>query len=167
MRRGPGGGSAGSTQDAIFFYANGLSRDIQVSSRNPFWFPSQEVDVAQVIQTANFRGEQMANRIVLGLIVLIAIVEAVLDVASGGVLPLLLVVLGLVYGSLAVDAEDATAFLAVAIAVGGAAHADVLSLEVLGPLGMALDGIVDQASTALFASVVTILGTRTLNRLKG
>ncbi len=109
----------------------------------------------------------MANRIVLGLIVLVAIVEALLDVASGGILPLLLVVLGLVYGSLAVDAEDATAFLAVAIAVGAAAHADVLSVEVLGPLGTALDGIVDQASTALFASVVTILGTRTLNRLKG
>ena len=104
------------------------------------------------------------TRIVVGLIILAAIIEGV---AAGAVpmLPLLLVVLGLVYGWTAVDAEDPTAFLAVAIAVGLAAEtAEVLQL--IPAVGGYLDGIVDQVSTALYAGVISVLVARTVNRLK-
>ena len=44
-----------------------------------------------------------------------------------GIVALALVVLGLVYGGLAIDAEDATAYLVLTLAVGATAGADVLS----------------------------------------
>jgi len=106
----------------------------------------------------------MATRIIVGLIVLIALVQALASVDSKGILPLALVVLGLIYAAVAVDAEDATGYLAVAIAVGAAAQADVLN-GILG-IGSYLDAIVDQISTALYAGVVTVLVQRTINRLK-
>ncbi|MDE2744133.1 MAG: hypothetical protein OXI58_21255, partial [Gemmatimonadota bacterium] len=73
----------------------------------------------------------------------------------------------LIYGAIAIDAEDATAYLAVTIAVGAAASANVLDQEILDMLGDRLDAIVDQASIALYASVIAILVRRTINRLKG
>ena len=108
----------------------------------------------------------MSNRIIVGLITLAAIVEGL---APGAVpqdlLPLAIVVLGLVYAGMAIDAEDATAFLAVAIAVGAASQADVLSN--IQMIGSHLDSIVDQVAMALYAGVITVLVMRTLNRLKG
>ena len=108
----------------------------------------------------------MALRIIIGLMALVAIIQGVAQI-EGGILPLVLVVLGLIYGAIAIDAEDATAYLAVTIAVGAAAGANVLDQELLGMLGDHLDAIVDQVSIALYAGVITILIRRTINRLKG
>ena len=108
----------------------------------------------------------MAIRIIVGLVVLLAILQSLAaDAVPGGIVPLALVVLGLAYAAMAIDAEDATAYLVVALAVGAAAGADVLShIQVIGG---SLDAIVDQISTALYAGVITVLAKRTLNRLKG
>ena len=107
----------------------------------------------------------MASRIIVGLVVLASIIEGL---ASGAVpqnlLPLALVVLGLIYGAMELDAEDATGFLVVALAVGTAAHIDVLgNIHVIGGY---LDAILDQMVIALFGSVVSVLAVRTWNRLK-
>ncbi len=108
----------------------------------------------------------MASRIIVGLGLVLAIVLAVVPNADmGGMLSLLLVVLGLVYGGVAIDAEDATAYLVVAVAVGAAAHADVLNH--IPAVGGYLDAIVGHASTLLYSGVVTVLAMRTLNRIKG
>ncbi len=115
------------------------------------------------------------TRIVVGLITLAAIIEGL---APGAVpmLPLLLVILGLVYGWTAVDADDPTAFLAVAIAAGMATSMpDVAGsggdgtgvLHLIPQVGSFLDGIVDQLVTALYGAVVSVLVARTVNRLKG
>ena len=70
----------------------------------------------------------MAIRIIVGLVVLLAILQSLAaDAVPGGIVPLALVVLGLAYAAVAIDAEDATAYLVVALAVGAAAGADVLS----------------------------------------
>ena len=108
----------------------------------------------------------MASRIIVGLVVLLAILQGLApDAVPGGLVPLALVVLGLAYAAVAIDAEDATAYLVVTLAVGAAAGADVLShIQVIGG---PLDAILDQVSTALYAGVVTVLAKRTLNRLKG
>ena len=119
----------------------------------------------------------MAVRIIVGLIALVAIIQGLAgDPIAGGILTLALVVLGLIYGAIAIDAEDATAYLAVTIAVGAAAGADagmMMDASMMGVLnhipaiGGHLDAIVDQVSIALYASVITILVRRTINRLKG
>lgn len=108
----------------------------------------------------------MANRIILGLAILLAIILAFApDVDTGGVLSLVLVVLGLVYGAMAVDAEDAVAFLVLAVAVGASASADVLGG--IPAIGSHLDAIVDGLATVLSAGVVTVLAVQCVNRLKG
>jgi hypothetical protein len=113
----------------------------------------------------------MALRIIVGLTALVAIIQglagASIEGGIGGILMLALVVLGLVYGAMAIDAEDATAYLAVTIAVGAAASANVLDQDLLDMIGDRLDAIVDQASIALYAGAITILIRRTINRLKG
>jgi hypothetical protein len=115
----------------------------------------------------------MALRIIVGLTALVAIIQGLAgDPIAGGILTLALVVLGLVYGAMAIDAEDATAYLAVTIAVGAAASMDAGSelegvLNHIPAIGMHLDAIVDQVSIALYAGVITILIRRTINRLKG
>lgn len=110
--------------------------------------------------------EIMATRVTIGLIALVAIIQGLAaDAMPEGIMALLLALLGLVYAFVAIDAEDATAFLVVVLAVGAAAHADVLShIHVVGEY---LDAIVDQVVIALYAGVITILVVRTYNRLKG
>ena len=67
-----------------------------------------------------------AIRIIVGLVVFLAILQGLAaDAVPGGIVPLALVVLGLAYAAVAIDAEDATAYLVVALAVGAAAGADV------------------------------------------
>ena len=112
----------------------------------------------------NLLEKEMATRIIVGLIVLVALIQGLATVDSKGILPLALVVLGLIYAAVAVDAEDATGYLAVAIAVGAAAQADVLNGILV--IGSHLDAIVDQISTALYAGVVTVLAKRIGTRLK-
>ena len=73
----------------------------------------------------------MATRIIVSLTIVLAIVLALVPNAdASGILPLLLVVLGLVYAGLQVNVEDATdavAYLVLAVAVDAAAQADVLN----------------------------------------
>ena len=108
----------------------------------------------------------MAIRIIVGLIWLLAIVQGLAaEAVPAGIVALALVVLGLVYGGLAIDAEDATAYLVLTLAVGATAGADVLShIQVIGG---SLNAIVDQVSTSLYAGVVTVLAKRALKLVKG
>ena len=69
----------------------------------------------------------MVVRIIVALIVILAILQGLVDAVPENIVSIALVILGLVYGGMALDAEDATSFLVVAIAVGAAAGADVLS----------------------------------------
>ena len=80
-------------------------------------------------------------------------------------LPLVLVVLGLAYAALEVDAENATDVLVVAVAAGAASGADVLSK--IPAVGMYLDGILDGVVVALYAGVATVVALRLVNRIKG
>ncbi len=107
------------------------------------------------------------TRIIVGLITLAALVEGLAPGAvPSDLLPLAIVILGLVYGWTAVDAEDPVAYLAVAIAVGAATMSEGV-LNAIPMLGGYLDAIVDQVSNALNAGVISILVARTVNRLKG
>lgn len=108
----------------------------------------------------------MANKIIVGLVVLLAIIETLAAGAlPGGIVGLLLVLLGLVYGWMSVDADDATGYLVLALAVGAAGGADVLGN--IQAIGAPLDGIVDQIGTALYAGVVSVLAKTILGTLKG
>ncbi len=109
----------------------------------------------------------MLTRVIVGLIALLAIIQGIAGdmMADGGIMMVVIVLLGIIYGFMGVDAENATDFLVVTIAVGAAAGADVLS-NIPG-IGMHLDAMLDPASSALYASVVSILIMRTVNRLKG
>ncbi|MCY3737147.1 MAG: hypothetical protein OXG13_12130 [Gemmatimonadaceae bacterium] len=106
----------------------------------------------------------MATRILIGLITLAAIVQGLAAESVGDFLPVVLVILGLLYGGLAVDAEDATAYLVVTLAVGGAAGTGVLSN--IPAVGDALNAILGGVSVALFSGAVTILCMRAINRVK-
>ena len=110
----------------------------------------------------------MEKRIVVGLVVLAAVVGGLAGaVIPADIIPTALVVLGLWYGWRFIDAEDATDYLAVAIAVGAAAHGDVLQAAGLaGPVAVYLDSILDQMATALLSGVVSVLVARAINRLK-
>ena len=109
----------------------------------------------------------MGNRLVVGLMALAAVLHGVLPEGTipGNALPIILVLAGLVWGYMGVDAEDATAYLAVAIGVGMAGYSD--ALDNLPAVGDYLDGILDAASIALYSGVATVLAMRTLNRVKG
>ena len=115
------------------------------------------------------------TRIVVGLILLAAIVEGL---APGAVpmdlLPLALVVLGLVYGWTAVDADDPGTYLLVTLAVaaaatmpggGGGDGNGVLGL--IPAVGGHLDAILDQGASALLAGVVSVFVARTMSLLQG
>lgn len=106
----------------------------------------------------------MVVRIIVALIVILAILQGLVDAVPENIVSIALVILGLVYGGMALDAEDATSFLVVAIAVGAAAGADVLS-NIPGILGESLDAIVDPITIALYAGVITVFGKRALNRI--
>ncbi len=108
----------------------------------------------------------MATRAIIGLILLAAIVLAVAPEAiPGNALTILLVVLGLAWAYVAIDPEDATAYLVVVLAVGAAAESEVLNA--IPAVGMYLNGILGGLSTALYASVATIAALRIANRIKG
>ena len=98
----------------------------------------------------------MVTKIIAGLVLLVAIVQGLApDAVPGGVLPIILVLLGLAYAGLAIAVADATAYLVMTLAVGAAAGADVLSA--IPAIGASLDAIVDQLSIALYAGVISVL----------
>ena len=108
----------------------------------------------------------MATRVIVGLTALVAIVLAVApDANAGNALMIVLVLLGLAYPVVGINAEDATSFLVVVLAIGAAAGADVLSN--IPAIGTYLDGILDGLSTSLYAAVATIAAIRVTNRVKG
>ena len=107
----------------------------------------------------------MATRVIVGLTLLAAILALVPAANPGGAMGILLVLLGLAYAYVAIDAEDATAHLVVVLAVGAAAAADVFNA--IPAVGMYLDGILDGLSIALYAGVATIAAVRLTNLLKG
>ena len=108
----------------------------------------------------------MATRVIVGLIALLAIIHGLAGaMVPSGIIPLVVVLLGIIYGFLGVDAEDATDYLVVTIAVGATAGANVLGN--IPAIGGHLDALVDPIGIALQASVFSILVSRILNRLKG
>ncbi len=122
----------------------------------------------------------MVNRILVGVGTLIGLAMGF----APGVVPqaeLLMVLIGIVYAVMNVDAEDATSFLVVAIAVGLATgdhtmlghemddhmmhHHGVLTH--IPAVGAQLNGAFGALQIALYAGVATIAATRIFNRLKG
>jgi hypothetical protein len=108
------------------------------------------------------------GRIIVALTVLVAIIEGVGNLETGGILALALVVLGIVYAITEVDAEDATGELAVVIASGAAVSSGALGgLDVIAGIGGHLNAILGQIVVALYAGAATVLVVRIVNRLKG
>lgn len=105
------------------------------------------------------------GRIIVALTVLVAIIEGVGNLDTGGILALALVVLGIVYAITEVDAEDATAELAVVIASGAAVSSG--ALDNIPAVGGHLNAILGQIVVALYAGAATVLVVRIINRLKG
>lgn len=99
----------------------------------------------------------MLSRVIVGLAVIVAIIEGVTPEGTvpEAILPLILVILGLVYGVMCLESDNRVGFSVLALAVGAAASTDVLSnIHVIGGY---LDAIVDQISVALYAGVVAVL----------
>jgi hypothetical protein len=93
---------------------------------------------------------------------------AVLEAVAAGMVPmagLLIVLAGVVYGAMAVDAEDATAYLVVALAASGVAGSG--ALDAIPAVGMMLTGVVGGLSMALWGGAATVVIMRTVNRIKG
>lgn len=108
----------------------------------------------------------MEMRIIFGLGALAAIIEGLAPgVVPMGLLPLVLAVLGLAYGFMTLDAEDSTMFVGVAIGLGIASQADVLSN--IHFIGSYLDAIMDQLAVLYLSSVMAIVATRVYTRVKG
>ena len=79
--------------------------------------------------------------------------------ALGGI-----VLLGLAYGGLVIDSENATDYLVVVLAASAAAVGNVLThLPFVGTL---MDAVLDNVVTGLLASAVTVLANRTTHRLR-
>jgi len=106
----------------------------------------------------------MGNRILVGAGTLIGLAMGF----APGTVPmdgLLMVLIGIVYFVMNVDAEDPTVALVMAIAVGGMTASDVL--HHIPAVGMAIDGAFEALAIALWAGVATVAATRILNRVKG
>ena len=107
----------------------------------------------------------MATRIIVGLSLLVAVVETLAPgvLLNSMIMMMALAILGLLYGHLAIDAEDATGYLAVTIAVGAASGMDVLGN--IPAVGSYLDGIMDMVTVVLYAGVASILVKRVKARI--
>lgn len=108
----------------------------------------------------------MEMRIIFGLGAIAAIIEGLAPgMVPMGLLPLVLVILGLAYGFMCLEAEDAVMFVAAAIGLGAASQADVLSnIHVIGDY---LDAIMDQLVLLYYGSIMAIIATRVYTRIKG
>ena len=112
------------------------------------------------------------TRIVFGLIVLAAIVEGLAPGAvPADLLPLALVVLGLIFGWTAIDADDPGVYLLITLAVAAAATMPDVGdgdgvLALIPAIGGHLDAILDQAATALLAGALSIFAQRAMGHLK-
>ncbi len=101
----------------------------------------------------------MAIRLVYGLGILAAVIEGVAPGAiPGGLLPLAMVVLGVAYAVMNIDAANPQAFLTTALVVAAAGGADVLSN--VPAIGSFLDAIVDQVAVVYLSGGAAVLGVR-------
>ncbi len=108
----------------------------------------------------------MAKKVLIGLGALLALVVGFAgDAVPADIVSLVLVLGGIVYGAMAVDAEDSNTYLILAIAVGAVAAADTLNN--IPAVGMQLDAAVGAIGMALNGGVATVLAMRIVNRLKG
>ena len=108
----------------------------------------------------------MLTRILVAVVAVVAIVKAFApDLQDGGALGIILVIAGVVYGATALDAEDATGFLVLAVAAATAAGSDVLGA--IPGIGGYLDTIIGKISMALNAAVATVVVVWGVNRIKG
>ena len=104
----------------------------------------------------------MATRVVYGLAILAAVVEGLWSGAvPGGLLPLAMVVLGVAYAVMNIDAANPQAFLTTALVVAAAGGADVLSN--VPAVGGFLDNIVDQVAVVYLSGGAGVLGVRAWN----
>ena len=101
----------------------------------------------------------MATRLTYSLGLLAAIIEGLAPGAvPGGLLPLVIVLLGIAYAVINIDANSPQAFLTTALVIFVAGDANVLtSIHVIGAY---LDAIVDQVTIMYLAGGVGILGVR-------
>ena len=107
----------------------------------------------------------MGKKIVVGLTALCAIVEGVAPgMVPGNALPIAVVLLGLTYGYLGVDANNPTTHCALAVAVGLAGYSD--ALDILPAVGTYLDGILDLYGVTLYSSIATLMVIRVIARLR-
>ena len=98
----------------------------------------------------------MLSRVIVGLTVIVAIIQGVApELVPAMILPLVLVILGLVYGVMCLDSDNRVGFCVIAVAVGAAASAGVLTN--IHEIGGWLNDIVNQISIALYAAVVAVL----------
>lgn len=108
----------------------------------------------------------MENRIIFGLGAIAAIIEGLMPgMVPMGLLPLVLVILGLVYAFMSLDAEESAMYVAVAIGLGLATQANVLSN--IHVIGVYLDAITDQLVLLYYGGVIGIVATRVYTRIKG
>lgn len=105
------------------------------------------------------------GRIIVALTVLVAIIEGVGNLDTGGILALALVVLGIIYAITQIDPEDATGVLVVVIASGAAVSSG--ALDNIPAIGGPLNAILGQIVMSLNAVAATVLVLRIINRLKG
>jgi len=104
----------------------------------------------------------MATRVVYGLAILAAVIEGVAPGAvPGDLLPLAMVVLGVAYAVMNIDAANPQAFLTTALVVVAAGGADVLSN--VPAVGGFLDNIVDQVAVVYLSGGAGVLGVRAWN----
>ena len=104
----------------------------------------------------------MAIRVVYAIGILAAIVEGLAPGAvPGGLLPLIMVVAGVAYAVMNIDAANPQAFLTTALVVAAAGGADVLSN--VQAVGGYLDAIVDQVAVVYLSGGAGVLGVRAWN----
>ncbi len=130
-----------------------------------FSFQSTEVVIqwgVALSPLAKTEERKMATRLTYSLGLLAAIIEGLAPgVVPGGLLPLVIVVLGIAYAVINIDANSPQAFLTTALVIFVAGEANVLTnIHVIGAY---LDAIVDQVTILYLAGGVGILGVRAWN----
>ena len=101
----------------------------------------------------------MGIRLAYGIGILAAVIEGLAPgVVPGGLLPLIMVVAGVAYAVMNIDAANPQAFLTTALVVAAAGGADVLSN--VQAIGTFLDAIVDQVAIFYLSGGAGVLGVR-------
>ena len=104
----------------------------------------------------------MGIRLAYGIGILAAVIEGLAPgVVPGGLLPLIMVVAGVAYAVMNIDAANPQAFLTTALVVAAAGGADVLSN--VQAIGTFLDAIVDQVAIFYLSGGAGVLGVRAWN----